>query len=98
VSLGRRAPRPLSVALEGFTTTLAPASTLARVQSCWSSTTGAAIAAAASPIAERDGVLTVRCESAVWSQELELMAPDLLTRLNEALGEQLLHKLRCRAG
>ncbi len=98
MSLGRRAPRPLSVALEGFTTTLAPASTLARVQGCWSSAVGTAIASAASPTAERDGVLTVRCESAVWSQELELMAPDLLTRLNEALGEQLLHKLRCRAG
>jgi predicted nucleic acid-binding Zn ribbon protein len=98
VSSGRRAPRPLSAALEGFTAPLAPASTLARVQSCWASSVGAAIAAAASPAAERDGVLTVRCESAVWSQELELMAPDLLTQLNGALGEQLLHKLRCRVG
>jgi predicted nucleic acid-binding Zn ribbon protein len=98
VSLGRRAPRPLSLALEGFTTTLAPASTLARVQACWEQVVGPAIAAAASPISERDGVLSVRCEAAVWSQELELMAADLLTRLNAALGEELLHKLRCRVG
>ena len=52
----------------------------------------------AAPVAERDGVLTVRCEAAVWSQELELMAADLLGRLNAALGEELLHKLRCRVG
>jgi predicted nucleic acid-binding Zn ribbon protein len=96
VSLGRQAPRPLSLALEGFTATLAPASTLARVQACWEMVVGPSIAAAATPISERDGVLSVRCEAAVWSQELELMAADLLTRLNAALDEQLLHKLRCR--
>jgi predicted nucleic acid-binding Zn ribbon protein len=96
VSLGRQAPRPLSLALEGFTATLAPASTLARVQACWEQVVGPAIAAAAAPISERDGMLSVRCEAAVWSQELELMAADLLARLNAALDEELLHKLRCR--
>jgi predicted nucleic acid-binding Zn ribbon protein len=98
VSLGRQAPRPLSLALEGFTATLAPASTLARVQVCWEKVVGPAIAAAATPVSERDGVLSVRCEAAVWSQELELMAADLLARLNAALDEELIHKLRCRVG
>jgi predicted nucleic acid-binding Zn ribbon protein len=98
VSLSRPAPRPLSLALEGFTDAVAPATALARVQACWASSVGDAVAAAACPTAERDGVLTVRCESAVWSQELELMSSELLTRLNAALGEDLLHKLRCRMG
>ena len=98
MSLNRQAPRPLSMALEGFTATLAPASTLARVQACWGVAVGPAIATAASPAAERNGVLTVRCEAAVWSQELELMSAELLDRLNTALGEKLLHKLRCRVG
>ncbi len=98
MSLGRQAPRPLSLALEGFAAAVAPASTLARVQACWEQTVGPAIAAAAAPVAERDGVLTVRCEAAVWSQELELMAAELLGRLNAALGEELLHRLRCRVG
>jgi predicted nucleic acid-binding Zn ribbon protein len=98
VSLGRQAPRRLSQALESFTAGVAPASTLARVQACWEMAVGAAIASAATPLAERDGVLTVRCEAAVWSQELELMAVELLGRLNAALGEELLHKLRCRVG
>jgi predicted nucleic acid-binding Zn ribbon protein len=98
VSLGRQAPRPLSLALADFTAAAAPVSTLARVQACWETAVGPAIAAAAAPIAERDGVLTVRCEAAVWSQELELMAADLLIHLNAALDEELLHKLRCRVG
>ena len=98
MSLARQAPRPLSLALDGFTAALAPASTLARVQACWAAAVGAAVAAAAKPAAEREGVLTVRCEAAVWSAELELMSGELLARLNAALGEELLHKLRCRVG
>ena len=41
-------------------------------------------------------MLTVHCDAAVWAQELDLMAPALLARLNAALGEERLHKLRCR--
>jgi predicted nucleic acid-binding Zn ribbon protein len=96
--VSRAAPRPLRQALEGLTAALSPASTLARVHSCWEAAAGEAIAAAARPTAERDGVLSVRCESATWAHELELMAPELIGRLNEALGAELLHKLRCRAG
>jgi predicted nucleic acid-binding Zn ribbon protein len=93
----RPAPRPISQVLEGLTVALAPASTLARVQACWEGVVGDAIAAAAHPTAEREGVLTVQCEAAVWAQELDLMAPELLARLNAALGKDHLHKLRCRA-
>jgi predicted nucleic acid-binding Zn ribbon protein len=96
--VSRPAPRSLSFALEGLTVTLAPASTLARVQAAWEATAGPAVAAAAAPTAERDGVLTVTCSAAVWAQELDLMATVLVGRLNEALGEPLLHKLRCRTG
>jgi predicted nucleic acid-binding Zn ribbon protein len=96
--MSRPAPRPLSLALAGLTTTLAPASTLARVQEIWERAAGPAIAAAARPTAERNGALTVTCSAAVWAQELDLMAPELLERLNTALGGELLHKLRCRTG
>jgi predicted nucleic acid-binding Zn ribbon protein len=93
----RRAPRPLSVALEELGAALVPASLLGRAQACWGAVVGETIAAAAHPVAERDGVLTVRCEAAVWAQELDLLAPDLLTRLNAALGGEPLLGLRCRA-
>jgi predicted nucleic acid-binding Zn ribbon protein len=92
------APQPLSVALEGLTRALAPATTLARVQEIWESTAGSAIAAAARPTAERDGVLTVTCVAAVWAQELDLMAGELIPRLNAALGGEAICELRCRTG
>jgi predicted nucleic acid-binding Zn ribbon protein len=84
------------VALEGLTATLAPATTLARVQEVWELATGPAVAAAARPTAERDGVLTVTCEAAVWAQELHMMAGDLVPALNAALGAEAVRELRCR--
>jgi predicted nucleic acid-binding Zn ribbon protein len=86
----------LEKALAGLTSGLAPASTLARVQECWERAVGEAIASAASPTAERDGVLEVTCEAAVWAQELDLMAPELIPRLNAAMGDQAITRLRCR--
>jgi len=82
----RLAPRPLASALEGVARDAAPATLLARVQGVWSTVAGDQLAAAAAPVSEREGVVTMACESAVWAQELELLAPDLLPRLNAALG------------
>ena len=94
----RPAPRSLSVALDGLTATLAPATTLARVQEIWELATGPAIASAARPTAERDGVLTVTCDAAVWAQELHMMAGDLVPALNAVLGVEAIRELRCRTG
>ncbi len=95
----RHAPRPLSSALDRLSRELAPASTLARVQSVWEQAAGATIAAAARPTAERNGALVLTCSSSVWAQELDLMGAELLVRLNGALGEEgTLRELRCRTG
>jgi len=94
----RTAPRTLAPALEGLTSAIAPATTLARVQAIWEQTAGPSIAAAARPTAERAGVLTVSCTAAVWAQELDLMAAELIPRLNAALGSEAIHELRCRTG
>jgi len=96
--MSRPAPRSLSSALEQLTSTLAPATTLARVQEIWEPAVGVAIAARARPTAERQGVLTVTCEAAVWAQELDLMGEELIERLNRSLGEQTIAELRCRTG
>ena len=82
----RKGPRPLAAALDGISRDVAPATTLARVQAAWPEAVGATIAAEAQPIAERSGALTVACRSATWASELELLAPDILERLNRALG------------
>jgi predicted nucleic acid-binding Zn ribbon protein len=94
--VSRGSPRPLSAALDALGARLSPASTLARVQEVWEGVVGPAVATAARPIAERDGVLTVRCMEAVWAQELDLMAGELLPRLNAALGVEVIRSLRCR--
>jgi len=94
----RVAPRPLSTAIQALTATIAPATTLARVQEIWEAAAGPAIASAAAPTAERNGVLTVTCTAAVWAQELDLMAGELVQSLNAALGEEAIRELRCRTG
>jgi predicted nucleic acid-binding Zn ribbon protein len=96
--VSRVAPRPLAGALERLTGALAPASTLARVQEVWERAVGRAIAASARPVAERNGVLTVSCDAAVWAQELDLMADVVLTGLNAALEDDCIRELRCRTG
>jgi predicted nucleic acid-binding Zn ribbon protein len=82
----RLAPRPLRSALEAVVGQAAPAGILARAQRLWPEVAGSAVAAESEPVSEREGVLTVRCSSAVWAQELEFLAPDLRARLNAALG------------
>jgi predicted nucleic acid-binding Zn ribbon protein len=59
---------------------------------------GPAIASAARPTAERNGILTVTCAASVWAQELDLMSGELVVNLNAALGEEAIRDLRCRTG
>ena len=94
----RRAPRSLSFALERVTASLEPATTLARVQGAWADAVGDQVAAIAKPVSERDGVVTVACESSLWANELALMAPDLLAKLRAALPDRPLGELRFKAG
>lgn len=82
----RPGPRPLAVALAEASREAAPATLLARVQACWLEVVGPAVAAEASPVGERAGTLALSCRSAGWAHELELLAPDLLERLNAGLG------------
>lgn len=90
----RPGPRPLSNALDSVLPDVAPATLLAQVQAAWKEAAGDRMAAAATPVSERDGVVTVACESGVWAQELDLLAPDLLVRLEAALGARSVTKLR----
>ena len=95
---GRRSPRPLALALERLAPRLAPATPLARIQEVWAAAAGPAIASAASPVSEREGVLTVRCEAAVWAAELDLLGEQIVSRVNELLGTSAVREMRCRTG
>jgi predicted nucleic acid-binding Zn ribbon protein len=97
MSPSRRGPRPIGLALEHARDDWAPATVLAVLQRVWPEVVGAAIAAEASPTRERAGVVTVACSASVWAQELDLMGPMIVARLNSALGRERIERLRCVA-
>ena len=94
----RLAPRPIAKALEGALPDARPPGLLAEVQAVWPRVAGASLDAAAEPVSERSGTVTVACESAVWAQELELLGPDLARRLDEAVEGGRVERLRFVVG
>ena len=91
----RRSPRPLGFALDRARSGWAPDSLLGEIPSVWPGVVGAMIAAEAAPASERGGVLTVRCSASVWAQELDLLAPSIIDKLNAALRLGRVSKIRC---
>jgi predicted nucleic acid-binding Zn ribbon protein len=67
---------------------LAPPTLLASVQQEWRAAVGDSIADNAQPASERNGVVTVRCDSSVWAAELTMLAASLCSTLDEALGQE----------
>ncbi|HET6448827.1 MAG TPA: DciA family protein [Conexibacter sp.] len=96
--MSRRAPRPLASALAPLQASLAPRTLLAEVQRAWPEAAGAAIAREAAPVSERGGVVTVACAASVWAQELDLMAPLLIEKLNASIEVGEVRRLRCVTG
>jgi len=93
----RRAPRSMEFALTSLADELSPPTLLADVQRAWPGVVGATIAEQAEPTSERAGVVTISCAASVWAQELDLMAPQILLRLNDALPAGGVGRLRCIA-
>lgn len=95
--MSRRAPRAAGESIRELADRLAPASTLGAVQRVWAQAVGEAFAPHARPTAEAGGTLTVTCSSAVWAQELDLLAPTVVARLDELLGPGRIRSLRCQS-
>jgi predicted nucleic acid-binding Zn ribbon protein len=95
VTAYRRSPRRATFALDHIRDELAPDTLLAEVQRAWRDTVGVAIALEAQPTRERGGVLTVSCSASVWAQELDLMGPTIVERLNQRLRTGRVSRLRC---
>jgi predicted nucleic acid-binding Zn ribbon protein len=83
--MGRRAPRPIGAALQSVISGAEPATLLAAVQSAWPGAVGEAVAREASPVSERDGVVTVACRSSTWAQELDLLSGQILAQVRQNL-------------
>jgi predicted nucleic acid-binding Zn ribbon protein len=95
MTLYRLSPRRVEAALTPLRSGWEPETLLAEVQRVWPATVGEVIAREAAPVAENAGVLTLSCSASVWANELDLMAPMILERLNEAMCRGAVRRLRC---
>ena len=94
---GGGGPRKLGGAFERFVDERAPETLLAEVQAAWPGVCGPQVAARAEPVAERDGRVTIACESGPWAQEFELMGDELKVRIGIAIGADRVTTLRFTA-
>ena len=92
----RQGPRPVSFALEALADTLEPPTLLARVQRVWPGASGR-FAGVSEPVRERDGVVTVACDDAMWASELDLMSELVVAQVNAALGGTEVRRLKPQA-
>jgi len=64
----------------------------------WGEVVGPQVAARTAPLRIRGGVLEVRVDQAVWMQQLQLLKPKILIRLNERLGQETIRDIFWRQG
>jgi len=69
-----------------------------RAWQVWEQVVGPQIASHARPLRIRDGILEVRVDQPIWMQQLRMMAPQILQKLNAALGEELIRELFWKRG
>ena len=62
----------------------------------WPELVGSAVAAHSRPESYERGVVLIRCDSTAWATQLRLMAPQLLARLNDSLGDGTITRLNIR--
>src|SRR5262245_31405842 len=65
-----------------------------RIGELWAEALGDRIGSRAVPLRLTRGELLVAVPDAVWRQELSLLAPEIVARLNERLGEPIVQRLR----
>jgi predicted nucleic acid-binding Zn ribbon protein len=67
---------------------------IATVLACWESIVGTAIAGHCQPEAVNDGELVLAAESTSWATQLRMLAPAILTRIDEQLGKGVVVAVR----
>lgn len=82
-------PRPLRTSLDAFArATGAPnARALEVVFARWAELVGPAVAAHASPVSLRDGVLSVAVDDPAWATAVRTLSAEVLRRVAECVGE-----------
>jgi predicted nucleic acid-binding Zn ribbon protein len=80
-----RDPRGMAEVLGDFTSTMGWESPLAQSEllAAWSELVGSETAAHSTPVGIEEGVLTVRCDSTAWAQQLRTMRVQVTTKIAE---------------
>jgi len=65
---------------------------------CWDVVVGPQIARHARPLRLRDTLLEVRVDQAVWMQQLQLLKPMIVKKLNQHLGNDVISDLFLKRG
>ncbi|AYF97836.1 DUF721 domain-containing protein [Protaetiibacter intestinalis] len=80
-----REPRGIDDVLEHLTRSMGWDSPLAKSELLvgWPELIGAEVAAHTDPVSVEDGLLTVRCDSTAWAQQLRMMRSEVLARIAE---------------
>lgn len=68
--------------------------TIGGIETKWDELVGEQIAANSKPESFTDGTLTIRTRSTTWANQLKWMQQDLLTKIQQALGEELIDDLK----
>ncbi len=93
----RRAPTAVGEALKGYLARsgLAPRLAQAQVVAEWAALVGPQVAAvAAAESVAPDGTLFVRVATSAWRNELQLMMPELMARVNAGRGAGRIKTIR----
>ncbi|WP_236019087.1 DUF721 domain-containing protein [Geomonas propionica] len=69
-----------------------------RIWEVWDEAVGAKIAAHAQPATFREGTLTLHVDSAPWMQQLNYLKKELITKVNEALDQELVKEIQLKVG
>lgn len=64
----------------------------------WETVVGPQIAARTRPVRIRDGILEINVDQPAWMQQLQLMKPKILARLNAELGKASIRDLYLKRG
>ena len=91
-------PRPVGESLQRVTRSLGmpAADALGAVFGRWASLVGDQVAQHAKPVSLRHGALSINVDDPVWATQLRWLESDLLARLRDALGDNVVERLEVR--
>ncbi|WP_029136627.1 DciA family protein [Nakamurella lactea] len=93
-----RDPQPLSATLQKFVKTAGAGADIGKATlfARWPQIVGAALAEHAHPVSLTDGELVLQCESTAWASQVRLMAPQVVRKINEAVGHGSVRRIKAQ--